>query len=238
MADGGTGLGAIRADNRDVLYARLGPLLERIARRVPASVSPNTLTFLGLLCTTTAAVLLMTWRDRVACFVTAALLVLYEVFDGIDGKHARNTGQTSPFGAFLDDAVDAISTGLLYASFVVRFELYAWPFVLGAVFRLVYQCVNYASVVETRVRINPEYGTTGENATLFAVMVLSGAFPGTLDLAGHLAEGSWLRDALVANRLATVNFMGGTLLFALCFMPILSLQAVLEARRDLAGRRA
>lgn len=48
----------IRADNRDVLYKLLSPLLEKIARGVPASVSPNTLTALGLLCVGVGVVLL------------------------------------------------------------------------------------------------------------------------------------------------------------------------------------
>ena len=227
----------VRADNRDVLYGLFSPTFERIARRVPASVSPNHLTCLGLLCVGTGATLLMTWTAPTACFVTAGLIALYEIFDGIDGKHARNTGQVSPFGAFLDDAVDAIATGLLYTAFVVRFELYSSPFILGAVFRLVYQCLNYASVVETRVRINPEYGTTGENVTLFTIMVLSGLFPGSIDLLRFAGEGSWLGHALVSQKLATLNFVQGTLLFALCFMPVLCVQAIVEARRDLSKPR-
>lgn len=227
---------AIRSDNRDVLYKMISPGLERVARWVPASVSPNTLTVCGLACVLVAALLLMTWKDPRACFVAALMIVLYEIFDGIDGKHSRNTGQSSPFGAFLDDSVDAIATGLLYTSFVVRFQLYSAPFILGAVLRLVYQCLNYAAVAEMRVRINPEYGTTGENATLFTIMVLSGVFPGSVDLLRFTSDASWLRELLVAQKLDSLNFMQGTLLFALCFMPFLCVEALAEAYRALTPK--
>lgn len=208
--------------------------MERIARLVPASVSPNTLTCLGFACVTIAAVLLMTWKASAACFIAAAMIALYEIFDGIDGKHSRNTGQSSQFGAFLDDAVDAMATGLLYTAFLVRFELYSALFIFAVLLRLVYQCLNYASVVETRVRINPEYGTTGENVTLFTIMVLSGLFPGSISLVRLVGEDSAFGRFLVGQKLGTLNFMQGTLLFCLCFMPLLCVEAIVEARRDLS----
>lgn len=36
---------------------------------------------------------------------------IYRLLDEIDGKHARNTGQSSPLGLFFDHGVDAFSVG-------------------------------------------------------------------------------------------------------------------------------
>ncbi len=46
----------------------------------------------------------------VAC---GLLYTTYYVFDQLDGKHARNTGQSSPLGLLMDHGCDAITTFLV-----------------------------------------------------------------------------------------------------------------------------
>jgi ethanolaminephosphotransferase len=46
--------------------------------------------------------------------VMCGLLYLgYYIFDQLDGKHARNTGQSSPLGLLMDHGCDAITTFLI-----------------------------------------------------------------------------------------------------------------------------
>ena len=44
-------------------------------------------------------------------FCQAVAYFLYRVLDEVDGKHARNTGNSSPMGMLLDHGVDAFSAG-------------------------------------------------------------------------------------------------------------------------------
>lgn len=44
-------------------------------------------------------------------FCQAGAYFLYRVLDEVDGKHARNTGNSSPMGMLLDHGVDAFSAG-------------------------------------------------------------------------------------------------------------------------------
>jgi ethanolaminephosphotransferase len=47
-----------------------------------------------------------------AIVMTAILYPLYHIFDLIDGKHARKTGQSSPLGLLVDHGCDALTTFL------------------------------------------------------------------------------------------------------------------------------
>ena len=91
-------------ENRDVLYARIAPIYDVLARLVPRAVSPNHLTMAGLASAAGAAVALCAVQAAWACWLGAAFVLGYEILDSLDGKHARNTSQSSRFGAYLDTA--------------------------------------------------------------------------------------------------------------------------------------
>lgn len=64
--------------------------------------SPNGVTVLGSLLTFAVAGVLATGRLLLA----GVLLIVTLAFDAVDGALARITGQTTPFGAFLDSTLD------------------------------------------------------------------------------------------------------------------------------------
>jgi phosphatidylglycerophosphate synthase len=45
--------------------------------------------------------------------VFALCIFLYQTFDAIDGKHARNTGRSSPVGQLMDHGCDAFSNSFM-----------------------------------------------------------------------------------------------------------------------------
>ncbi|WP_054840577.1 archaetidylinositol phosphate synthase [Thermococcus sp. JCM 11816] len=72
-----------------------------------AGVTPNTITFIGLLISLLGAYLFYLQRPRLA----AVILLIGSAIDALDGTLARMTGKTSRFGAFLDSTFDRISDG-------------------------------------------------------------------------------------------------------------------------------
>lgn len=107
---------AYRVDDQELLlgfYKRV--LWNRIIPRIPASVTPNSLTVIGqalgvLSCVATAGA---TAGYPILYIVAAVLLLAYLTFDNIDGAHARRTGQTSPLGEFLDHGLDGVASGAI-----------------------------------------------------------------------------------------------------------------------------
>lgn len=92
------------------------PLVKGFAR---LGVSPNMLTFVGLLFTVAAVPFYGLAKAEPVYFLAAALfLALGSFFDGLDGPLARYTGKQSSFGAFLDSFIDRISDSLIVLGFL------------------------------------------------------------------------------------------------------------------------
>lgn len=96
----------------------------------PYSMAPNLITLLGL-CWVLVDVLLVFYYDPYLnttsptwCYFFYALsLFMYQTFDGCDGCHARNTGQSGPLGELFDHSIDAINTTLGSIIFASVFKL-------------------------------------------------------------------------------------------------------------------
>ena len=103
-----------------------GWLLQKIVNGLALShISPNTLTFIGLLINIGAAVLFGFARasnaDRM--FVYAGLVIIGAgIFDMVDGRVARQTNQVSVFGAFFDSVIDRYSDVALFFGLLVFYS--------------------------------------------------------------------------------------------------------------------
>jgi phosphatidylglycerophosphate synthase len=225
----------IRNENRDVSYRYLAPLYGRIAAKVPRQISPNQLSLLGLGCAVMAATVLMAWSDPLACLAAGVLVLLFGMFDCIDGMHARNTGQSSLFGAYLDAVVDVMMAAIIYPALIVRYELYAPIYVFTACFRLVVACMIHACTAETRVRIDPEFGSVSENLTMSAVLFAAGAFPGAVNLVDMTGPEPWWKHMLVGQKLAELTVVKGAMLFAALALLFTAVRGLLETKAMLAS---
>jgi CDP-diacylglycerol---glycerol-3-phosphate 3-phosphatidyltransferase len=94
------------------------PLRGIIALCVALRISPNVLTFTGMVVNITAAVLLGVGQFRTAGFVMLAA----NIFDFIDGKVARERNRETPFGGFWDSVMDRFSDITLFIGLI---HLYA-----------------------------------------------------------------------------------------------------------------
>ncbi|KAI5148231.1 ethanolaminephosphotransferase [Enteropsectra breve] len=86
-----------------------------LQKLVPFAITPNQITFSGMLCMLTSLILTFVFDptlDSAPRFLPLAnlfLLVLYFIADGIDGIHARATKRTSSLGSMLDHGIDSLA---------------------------------------------------------------------------------------------------------------------------------
>ncbi len=81
-----------------------------------AGVTPNMVTFLGLLVSLASAYCYYNWATAPAFLPAAGLLVLLSgLFDAVDGVIARTTGKASAFGGFFDSVSDRYADAFVLA---------------------------------------------------------------------------------------------------------------------------
>jgi CDP-diacylglycerol--glycerol-3-phosphate 3-phosphatidyltransferase len=115
-------------------------------------ISPNVLTFIGLLINTAAAILFGfgNQNNYVRMFLYAALVIIGAgIFDMVDGRVARQTQQVTVFGAFFDSVIDRYSDVVLFFGLLV---FYARGNRLFYVFLAAFVMVTSLMVSYTRAR--------------------------------------------------------------------------------------
>jgi len=102
-----------------------GWLLDRIVHGLALTrISPNALTFIGLLINIAAAFLFghANATNAGRMFFFAGLVIIGAgVFDMVDGRVARRTNQVTVFGAFFDSVIDRYSDVVLFFGLLVYY---------------------------------------------------------------------------------------------------------------------
>src|ERR1700740_3602953 len=102
-----------------------GVLLQAIVNGLALTrISPNALTFIGLIINTGAAVLFgfANQNNYVRMFLYAGLVIIGAgIFDMVDGRVARRTNQVTVFGAFFDSVIDRYSDVVLFFGLLVYY---------------------------------------------------------------------------------------------------------------------
>ncbi len=102
-----------------------GWLLQKIVNGLALSrISPNTLTFIGLIINIIAAVFFGYAKGNNAnrMFLYAGLTIIGAgIFDMVDGRVARQTNQVSIFGAFFDSVIDRYSDVAIFFGLLVYY---------------------------------------------------------------------------------------------------------------------
>ena len=100
-----------------------GVLLQAIVNGLALTqISPNALTFIGLIINTGAAVLFgfANEHNYVRMFLYAGLVIIGAgIFDMVDGRVARQTDKVTVFGAFFDSVIDRYSDVVLFFGLLV-----------------------------------------------------------------------------------------------------------------------
>jgi CDP-diacylglycerol--glycerol-3-phosphate 3-phosphatidyltransferase len=102
-----------------------GWLLQKIVDGLALTkISPNVLTFIGLLINIVAAIFFGFARGdhAVRYFLYAGLVIIGAgIFDMVDGRVARQTNQVSVFGAFFDSVMDRYSDVAIFFGLLVYY---------------------------------------------------------------------------------------------------------------------
>jgi len=103
----------------ETVRRRLGPTLTGpiVPLLVKAGITPNALTWLGLLVSVAAGVLAALGATLAAGIVVAA----GGLFDTLDGALARSTGRVTRFGGILDSTLDRAGEAAVMAGILVLF---------------------------------------------------------------------------------------------------------------------
>jgi CDP-diacylglycerol--glycerol-3-phosphate 3-phosphatidyltransferase len=102
-----------------------GAILQKIVDGLALTrISPNVLTFMGLVINTAAAFLFgyANAQNNVRMFAYAGLVIIGAgIFDMVDGRVARQTQQVTVFGAFFDSVIDRYSDVALFFGLLVYY---------------------------------------------------------------------------------------------------------------------
>jgi CDP-diacylglycerol--glycerol-3-phosphate 3-phosphatidyltransferase len=130
-----------------------GVLLQAIVDGLSLTrISPNVLTFIGLLINSAAAILFgfANQHNYVRMFLYAGLVIIGAgIFDMVDGRVARQTHQVTVFGAFFDSVIDRYSDVVLFFGLLV---FYARGNRLFYVFLAAFVMITSLMVSYTRAR--------------------------------------------------------------------------------------
>src|ERR1700748_2646142 len=137
-----------------------GWVLQKIVNGLALSkISPNTLTFIGLLINIVAALFFGFAEGANAnrIFFYAGLIIIGAgIFDMVDGRVARQTNQVSVFGAFFDSVMDRYSDVAIFFGLLVYYARGNRLFYVGLTAFVMTACLM---VSYTRARAEALIGT-------------------------------------------------------------------------------
>jgi phosphatidylglycerophosphate synthase len=180
---------AYRSEDRSLLlpyYKRW--LVDPLVARLPARLSPNTITHVGHLINLAALLLLLSSRAQHGApfFVAALLIQLYVVSDNADGAHARRTRQSSPFGEMLDHGLDILNVAYIACISAVALGLDpSWRLLLVALVTAA-SAITFFEQSATGVFVLGRLNQQESSVLLSSVLCISGAL-----------GVSWWRDTLL-----------------------------------------
>ena len=110
--------------NNSLLYNNIfSPCLNKLVNYLPTNLAPNLITFFSLMCNVIAFVIALLDGGfdfsqplkTSTCYVIGIFQLLYQILDNIDGKQARRTGNSTPFGMLMDHGCDSFT--LVFTSY-------------------------------------------------------------------------------------------------------------------------
>lgn len=104
--------------DESLLYNKfMSPCLNKVVNYFPTWLAPNLITLFSLGCNIIAATI--SYLDggfdfsfrlkRSTCFIIGVTQLLYQLLDNLDGKQARRTGNSTPFGMLMDHGCDVFT---------------------------------------------------------------------------------------------------------------------------------
>ncbi|XP_053993586.1 uncharacterized CDP-alcohol phosphatidyltransferase class-I family protein 3-like [Hylaeus volcanicus] len=119
-----------KAGQTTTLDSLMNHFWTRLVLYLPMTLSPNLITMLGFLASTSAFISMMyatqdlvTAAPQISCLVMALGVFLHQTLDALDGKQARRTNTSSPLGALFDHGCDIVTLTFFSISSVALLRL-------------------------------------------------------------------------------------------------------------------
>ena len=106
-----------KVEDNGIMSYYLMPLYNYLPLFIPRIISPNVISFTGLLMSMYAWYLSYNENTFINNFLIGLFIFFYMVLDALDGKHARNTNTSSSLGELIDHFCDCITNVLLTVAF-------------------------------------------------------------------------------------------------------------------------
>jgi phosphatidylglycerophosphate synthase len=164
----------VHQGNLDIVDKFSYPVIFKLVRHLPKSLTPNQITTVGFGFCLLGAVTLG-YGNSSSSFVCAGIfLFLHWLCDAMDGLHARNTQQTSQFGAFLDHFYDMGAALAICFALLIRFQVMTPLFVFIVMMRIAVQGGVYLVHGFTQVFDLPRIGPSVESWIIVIALIYSG----------------------------------------------------------------
>ena len=112
-----------KSTDESILYQKcMSPCLNKVVNYLPRNLAPNLITLISLCFNILASIISYIdggfdfshkLKSR-TCLIIGTFQLLYQLLDNIDGKQARRTGNSTPFGMLMDHGCD-VFTNILTA---------------------------------------------------------------------------------------------------------------------------
>lgn len=163
--------------NKDIIYHYTYVLLIKLAPYIPRRITPNQLTIAGSISSLIACALLYFIQSPVCYLYWMLFNFGWFILDALDGIHARYTGQTSEYGAFLDHFLDNFYFIFMFTVFTIKFDL-AYPiYVCAIIVRITAALSVFVVQFHTRKLYLSRFSGGLELILLNTAMLLSYFFP-------------------------------------------------------------
>ena len=107
-----------KSTDDSILYQKcMSPCLNKVVNYIPRNIAPNLITLISLCFNILASII--SYNDggfdfdnklkSNTCIIIGMFQLLYQLLDNIDGKQARRTGNSTPFGMLMDHGCDVFT---------------------------------------------------------------------------------------------------------------------------------
>ena len=107
-----------KSTDDSILYQKcMSPCLNKVVNYIPRNIAPNLITLISLCFNILASII--SYNDgefdfshklkSSTCMIIGLFQLLYQLLDNIDGKQARRTGNSTPFGMLMDHGCDVFT---------------------------------------------------------------------------------------------------------------------------------
>ena len=177
-----------KSTDDSIMYNKcMSPCLNVVVEYLPRWLAPNLITFISLSFNIFASII--SYNDggfdfsvnlkKSTCLVIGIFQLIYQLLDNIDGKQARRTGNSTPFGMLMDHGCDVFTNiftayNLSKLAIVGNDDIFSFSVFFGLI--LGFYMMTYEEYKLGEMHFPPINGTDEGNFFIFLLGVVCGLF--------------------------------------------------------------